>query len=212
MIHSLRRRKRERRRRKREYEKRGIIPNMKSIHERPKEANQRKEIGHWEGDLIIGKGHGSAVLTLVERVSRYTVIVPLGKAMTSEVVIRACSEALTQFPKELQKSLTYDRGKEMTHHQLLTATTGIQVYFADPHAPWQRGTNENTNGLIREFFPKGTDFCKHSSEEIKEVENLLNMRPRKVLGFETPQSVLSAYQEDKSPKPPNEWGLPAMLC
>jgi IS30 family transposase len=193
MIKALRRRKKERRRRKGLKEKRGIIPNMVSIHDRPEAANQRQEIGHWEGDLIIGKGHGSAILTLVERMSRYTIIVPLGDKMNSLAVIKACKEELGRLPKELQKSLTYDRGKEMTHHEQLTSTLGIQVYFADPHAPWQRGTNENTNGLIREFFPKGTDFCQYSEDEIRHVEGLLNIRPRKILGFRTPEEVLHVY-------------------
>jgi transposase, IS30 family len=113
--------------------------------------------------------------------------------MTSPAVIEACKEELGKLPKELQKSLTYDRGKEMAHHEQLTAALGIQVYFADPHAPWQRGTNENTNGLIREFFPKRTDFCQHEEKEFSKVKMLLNNRPRKILGFRTPQEVFEAY-------------------
>ena len=198
MICSLRRRKKERKRRKCAHEKRGTIPNMVSIHDRPQAANQRKEIGHWEGDLIIGKGHGSAVLTLVERLTRYTIVVPVWEDMSSQAVVQACQKELGRLPKELQRSLTYDRGKEMTHHEQLTSALGIQVYFADPRSPWQRGTNENTNGLIREFFPKGTDFCHYNESEIRHVEKLLNNRPRKILGFQTPQEVLKDYLSRKS--------------
>jgi IS30 family transposase len=193
MIKCLRRRRRERRRRGNKNEKRGKIPNMVSIHERPEAANLREEVGHWEGDLVIGKGHRSAVLTLVERLSRYTIIVPIWDNMTSLAVIEACRAKLGQLPQALQKSLTYDRGKEMFYHEHLTRALGIKVYFADPHAPWQRGTNENTNGLIREFFPKGTDFCLHQELEFQLVEALLNRRPRKVLGFKTPKEVFESY-------------------
>lgn len=193
MIKCLRRRRRERRRRSNVNDKRGKIPNPVSIHDRPELANLRQEVGHWEGDLVVGKGHGSAILTLVERCSRYTLIIPLGNEMTSLAVIEACKKALGDLPKSLQKSLTYDRGREMFYHEKLTEALGIVVYFADPHAPWQRGTNENTNGLIREFFPKGTDFCSHQEEEIKQVEELLNRRPRKILGFKTPQEVFASY-------------------
>jgi len=190
LIKCLRRRKKCRRRRSRKNEKRGIIRNMVTIHQRPEAANRREEIGHWEGDLVVGKNHKTAILTLVERLSRYTIIVHLRHDMTAEAVLRACEKKFTSFPLELKRSLTYDRGKEMALHESLTLITGVQVYFADPHAPWQRGTNENTNGLIREFFPKGTDFSLHSEEAIQAVESLLNNRPKKVLGFETPAEVM----------------------
>lgn len=193
LIKSLRRRKKQRCRRKGDYEKRGKIPNMVSIHDRSEAANNREEIGHWEGDLVIGKSHKTGVLTLVERVSRYVVIVPLGYNMTSEAVLKACKLGLRDFPSHMKKSLTYDRGKEMSFHEQLTADTGIQVYFADPHSPWQRGTNENTNGLIRDFFPKGTDFTQHSVGDILEVTEMLNIRPRKILGYRTPQEVFRQY-------------------
>jgi len=190
LIKCLRRRKKCRRRRSRKNEKRGVIRNMVTIHQRPEAANKREEIGHWEGDLIVGKNHGTAILTLVERVSRYTIIVHLWHDMSAEAVLRACEKQFASLPKELKKSLTYDRGKEMALHETLTLITGMQVYFADPHCPWQRGTNENTNGLIREFFPKRTDFSQHSEEAIQVVESLLNNRPKKVLGFETPAEVM----------------------
>jgi IS30 family transposase len=130
---------------------------------------------------------------LVERSSRFVRIVKLENDLTSETTVTACEKALIEFPPALRKSLTYDRGKEMALHERLTDNINLEVYFADPHAPWQRGTNENTNGLIREFFPKGTDFSKHSIGEIKEVESLLNMRPRKVLQFATPEELMLKY-------------------
>lgn len=190
LINCLRRRKKHRRRRKCNNEKRGKIPNAVSIHERPEAVNRREEFGHWEGDLIIGKQHQTALLTIVERVSRYTLIVHLGSNMTSEAVVRACEQRLVAFPEELRKSLTYDRGHEMSLHQQLTQVLGINVYFADPHSPWQRGTNENTNGLIRDFFPKGTDFSQCTIEDVQTVETLLNTRPRKILNFATPREII----------------------
>jgi len=159
LIKCLRRRKKCRRRKLKRQEKRGSIRNMTSIHERSEIVNQRREVGHWEGDLIIGKNHGSAILTLVERALRYTMIVHLGSDMSAERVLEACKDRLGALPQELRRSLTYDRGKEMALHESLKLSMGVEVYFADPRAPWQRGTNENTNGLIRDFFPKGTDFC-----------------------------------------------------
>lgn len=193
LIKCLRRRKKCRRRRSCKNEKRGVIRNMVTIHQRPEAANKREEIGHWEGDLVVGKDHKTAILTLVERLSRYTIIVHLWRDMTAEAVLKACGKTFASFPEELKRSLTYDRGKEMALHESLTLITGMQVYFADPHAPWQRGTNENTNGLIREFFPKRTDFSLHSEESMQVVESLLNNRPRKVLGFETPAEIMHRY-------------------
>jgi len=193
LIKCLRRRKKCRRRRSRKNEKRGVIRNMVTIHQRSEAANKREEIGHWEGDLVIGKNHKTAILTLVERLSRYTIIVHLWHDTTAEAVLKACEKKFASLPWELKRSLTYDRGKEMALHESLTLTTGVQVYFADPHAPWQRGTNENTNGLIREFFPKGTDFSLYSEEAVQVIESLLNNRPRKVLGFETPAEVMQRF-------------------
>ena len=190
LIQCLRRRKKHRRRKKKERDKRGVIPNMKSIHERPKEATLREEMGHWEGDLVVGKDHKSAILTLVDRKSRFVIIEPLTDGLGSEATIQSCINGLCNLPPELRKTLTYDRGKEMSFHEQLTEAIGIKVYFADPHAPWQRGTNENTNGLIREFFPKGTDFSLCSRQEIKKVEFLLNSRPRKVLQFGVPMELM----------------------
>lgn len=161
------------------------IQDIISISERPAEAIGRTVPGHWEGDLIIGKDRKSAIGTLVERTTRLTLIVPLKKKDALSVRTEF-AKAFKQIPKKFIKSLTYDRGTEMAQHKLFTEDTGIKVFFADPYCPWQRGTNENTNGLIRQYFPKGTDFRNVSIAEIKEAERRLNSRPRKVLEFFTP--------------------------
>ena len=165
---------------------------MKSIHERPLIIENRDDIGHWEGDTIVGKNDNSAIGTLVERKFRLTLIVPLKNGKTAERTIQAFIDKFNELPTNLKKSLTYDRGKEMTYHEKLTAATEMPVYFADPHSPWQRGSNENTNGLIRTFFPKGTDFSNFSDEDFKKVEDSLNNRPRKVLNYLTPNEALQA--------------------
>jgi len=190
-IKALRRKRKKRRSRKDKKEKRGKIPNRVSIHERPKTIDERKEYGHWEGDTVVGCHHASAIGTSVERVSRYTIIVPLNDKKTSKFVVEGFSKELNNLPDSLKKSLTYDNGTEMTLHKILTEKTGMPVYFADPGCPGQRGTNENTNGLVREFFPKGTDFNTVSREELKKVEKLLNQRPRKILNYATPEEVLA---------------------
>jgi len=172
--------------RKLSHEKRGQIPDAVSIHERPEEVEDRKVPGHWEGDLIMGKNHKTALGTLVERTTRYVFIVPL-KGKKAKDVREAFTDHFLDVPEELKLSLTYDRGKEMVQHKKLTEDTGIDVYFADPHSPWQRGTNENTNGLIRDFFPKGTDFSKVSYEEVKHVQDMLNERVRKTLKWKSPE-------------------------
>lgn len=161
------------------------IQDIISISERPKEAEGRAVPGHWEGDLIIGKDRKSAIGALVERTTRLTLIVPLKKKDAMSVRMEF-SKAFKKIPKKFTKSLTYDRGTEMAQHKLFTENTGIKVFFADPYCPWQRGTNENTNGLIRQYFPKGTDFRKISIADIKEAERRLNSRPRKTLDFYTP--------------------------
>ena len=177
-----------RRRRYRTNEQRGKISNIVSIHERPKESKGRTIGGHWESDLIVGKDHASAIGTIVERTTRTTIIVPL-KAKDAETVRVSFAKAVKHLPKEMMKSITHDRGHEMAQHELFTKETNIQVYFADPYSPWQRGTNENTNGLIRQFFPKGTDFNTVTNKEIKRVQKLLNERPRKVLDWKTPKEA-----------------------
>lgn len=191
LIKCLRQRKKRRYTRKRKNEKRGKIPNMISIKERSPKVEQRIELGHWEGDHVVGKDHRTAIATLVERSSRYTIIVPLIKNKSSLDTVSSFIQIFNTMPNELRKSLTYDRGKEMTLHEIFTKITDVQVFFADPHSPWQRGTNENTNGLIRQFFPKGTDFSKYRIDDYQKVQDLLNNRPRKVLGYMTPKEKLS---------------------
>lgn len=168
-------------------ETRGKIQEMLSIHERPPEVADRIIPGHWEGDLIIGKYRASALATLVERTTRYTMIIPLREGKKAPDVRKALQQRLTTLPEDLRRSMTYDQGKEMSQHKQFTIDTGITVYFADPGSPWQRGTNENTNGLIRQFFPKGTDFRIITDQEIQNAEDLLNGRPRKCLGFAFPK-------------------------
>jgi IS30 family transposase len=172
-------------------EKRGKIANMLSIEERPAEVADRTVPGHWEGDLILGKYKRSALGTLVERTTRYTILVPLGDQKDALSVRKAYAEAFKTVPDELRKTLTYDQGKEMSQHEQFTIDTGIQVFFAHPGSPWERGTNENTNGLLRQYFPKGTDFTQVSENEIKEVQRKLNDRPRKALNFYKPNEVFN---------------------
>ncbi len=172
-------------------ETRGKIANMLSIEERPAEVAERSVPGYWEGDLILGKYKHSALGTLVERTTRYTILVPLGEHKDAASVREAYAEAFKSLPAELKKSLTYDQGKEMSEHEQFTIDTGIQVYFAHPGSPWERGTNENTNGLIRQYFPKGTDFTQVSKEQILEVQRKLNDRPRRALGYLKPDEVIN---------------------
>ncbi len=188
LLRALRLRRKHRKSRRRSHDRRGVIPDMISIEERPAEVADRTVPGHWEGDLLLGRRHASALGTLVERTTRTTLLVPLwAKDATS--VRRAFAREMRTLPQQMARSLTYDRGKEMAEHKLFTQQTRIQVYFAHPHSPWERGTNENTNGLIRQFFPKGTDFLTVSRREIKHVQDLLNGRPRKVLNWRTPSEV-----------------------
>lgn len=174
-----------RRKRGKMHPKRGHIQDMILIKERPEEVKDRIIPGHWEGDLILGKQRQSALGTLVERTTRTTILVPL-KEKDAYAVRKAFAKETKRLPKKMKLSLTYDRGKEMAEHKLFTKETKIRVFFADPYSPWQRGTNENTNGLIRQYFPKGTDFGRIPRKEIKLVQDLLNGRPRKVLKWKTP--------------------------
>lgn len=167
------------------------IEDAISISERPKETEGRTVPGHWEGDLILGQRHNSAIGTLVERTTRLTLLVPL-KEKDALSVRKDFAKAFKRIPRQFKKTLTYDRGMEMSEHKLFSAETKIQVYFADPHSPWQRGTNENTNGLIRQYFPKGTDFRQVPVSLIRKAEKQLNSRPRKVLKYMTP--LESFYQ------------------
>ena len=166
------------------------IQNYISIEERPAEIADRTIPGHWEGDLIMGHNNGSALGTLVERTTRMTFLVQL-KEKDATAVRKSFAKEFEHLPKGLKRSLTYDQGQEMAQHKLFTKSTKIQVYFAHPHSPWERGTNENTNALIRQFFPKGTDFSKVTLENIKKAQGMLNNRPRKTLEFLTPHEVFS---------------------
>lgn len=172
-------------------ENRGRISQMLSIEERPAEVADRTVPGHWEGDLILGKYKRSALGTLVERTTRYMLLVPLGNKKDAVSVREGYGKAFKTIPEELKKTLTYDQGKEMSQHVQFTIDTGIQVFFAHPGSPWERGTNENTNGLIRQYFPKGTDFTQVSEEEIKEVQIKLNNRPRAVLNYNKPDEAFN---------------------
>mgnify|MGYP001574582279 FL=1 len=192
LIKSLRQERKYRRKQKhgKIEETRGKIADMISIEERPAEVANRTIPGHWEGDLILGRHKRTALGTLVERTTRYTILVPL-RAKDAISVRQAYTKELSSLPGEITKTLTYDQGKEMSEHKQFTIDTGIQVYFAHPGSPWERGTNENTNGLIRQYFPKGTDFNSVSRREIKRVQRELNDRPRAVLDYQKPDEVIN---------------------
>lgn len=169
---------------------RGKIANMRLIHDRPEEVGGRSIGGHWEGDLIKGAGNKSAVGTLVERKSRFVVLVKLPDA-TAASVLQGFSEAFERIPAVIRESMTYDQGKEMACHEELSERIKMDIYFCDPHSPWQRGSNENANGLIREYLPKGVDLSTFDQDYLDKIARALNGRPRKVLGFLTPEEVFS---------------------
>jgi len=166
----------------------GPIPEMISIEERPAEVADRSVPGHWEGDLLIGAGQHSCLGTLVERQTRLVLLVPLKKKDATSVR-EAFAQAIRRLPHQMAKTLTYDQGSEMAEHKRFTIQTQMTVYFCHPHSPWERGTCENTNGLLRQFFPKGTDFNKVTFKEIRRVERLMNGRPRKVLDWDSPSDA-----------------------
>jgi IS30 family transposase len=182
---------RAKRRARRRPENTGHIRDMVMISERPPEADDRAVPGHWEGDLIIGQGCRSAVGTLVERTSRYVLLLHLPDGRDAAGVESAMRQAITTLPAQLRRSITWYQGKEMSRHAQFTIATGIQVYFCDPHKPWQRGSNENTNGLLRQYMPKGTNLFAHTAEDLARYAESLNNRPRKTLGYMTPSERLA---------------------
>jgi len=165
-----------------------VIQDFISIEERPKEVADRIIPGHWEGDLLMGHNNASALGVLVERTTRMIFLVRL-KNKDAQTVRIAFGRKFKHLPAGLKRSLTYDNGQEMVQHKLFTENTHIQVYFAHPHSPWERGTSENTNDILRQFFPKGINFNKISLREINKIQNLVNDRPRKILDFSTPHEV-----------------------
>lgn len=192
LIACLRHHNQQRLPRSRGVDRRGRIKDMQSIHIRPPEIEDRLIPGHWEGDLIKGEGNRSCVGTLVERTTRFVVLARMDNAGTRSVV-DSFSAVLNRQPAELRKSMTYDQGREMHGHKILTERTGVQIYFADPHSPWQRGSNENTNGLLRQYLPKGSDLSIYSQEELDAIALSLNTRPRETLGWKTPLVVYAEH-------------------
>ncbi len=172
---------------------RGKIPDMVNISERPVEASDRAVPGSWEGDLIIGKGGKSQIATLVERASRFVMLVGVPYDRTAQRVAALVAQKMETLPGFLRNSVTCDQGKEMAEHASFTIKTGIDVYFCDPHSPWQRGSNENTNGLLRQYFPKGTDLSGYTQAELDAVADELNNRPRQTLGWLKLTEVLNKF-------------------
>jgi IS30 family transposase len=171
-------------------ERRGRIPGMTNISERPPEAEDRAVPGHWEGDLITGTHNKTAIGTLVERMTGFTVLLHLPGDHGADTVAEAMITAISQLPDTLKKTLTWDQGVEMTNHAQIAAATDLDIYFCDPHSPWQRGSNENTNGLLRQYFPKGTDLSVYAPDYLEHVARKLNNRPRRRLDWQTPAEAL----------------------
>jgi IS30 family transposase len=176
---------------RRSQERRGRLPNMTMIDQRPEEAADRSAAGHWEGDLITGEDNRSAIGTLVERTSRYTILLYLPGRHTADAVRDAVIDAMKDLPAHLRRSLTWDQGSEMAMHAEIAQALGMPVYFCEKASPWQRPSNENTNGLLRQYFPKGTNLHSHDADEVAAVAEELNDRPRKTLGWQTPAAVLA---------------------
>ena len=187
----LRTRRERRKPHNRPERRKGRLVETIHISQRPAEVADRAVPGHWEGDLIIGKNAGSAIGTLVERSTRFVMLVHLPKRRTAEDFAEALVPVLRTLPDQLRRSLTWDQGKEMALHKKISFEADIPLYFCDPASPWQRGTNENTNGLLRQYFPKGTDLSSWSAEEIEAVALALNTRPRKTLGWKTPAEAFN---------------------
>jgi IS30 family transposase len=171
----------------------GQIPDMVSIHDRPpvEHPDETRIPGHWEGDLIIGKNNGSAIGTVVERATGYLMLLHLPAGRGVEHVTAALTQRLVELPDSLRQSLTWDQGKELSQHAKVSVDADIDIYFADPHTPWHRPSNENTNGLLRQYFPKGTDLSVHTAEHLRFVEHEMNDRPRKRLDYLKPQELMN---------------------
>ena len=198
MLACLRQGRQARRPRGRGKDRRDRIAEELRIAARPEDVAERRIPGHWEGDLIKGAYNRSAVGTLVERTSRLVMIAQMDRADALGAQ-HAFERLFEQVPPNLRKSLTYDRGSEMARHAELTRTTGVKVYFADPYSPWQRGSNENINGLIRQYLPKGADLSHHTQDDLDAIAYLLNTRPRKVLDFQTPREVFDQLLKRELP-------------
>jgi IS30 family transposase len=187
----LRRGRTQRKPRSRPEERRGKLVETISISQRPAEAEDRAVPGHWEGDLIMGRDNGSAIGTLVERSTRFVLLIHMPGPRTAQAFHDAIVPTINTLPMELKRSLTWDNGKEMALHRQITMATGMKIYFADPNSPWQRGTNENTNGLLRQYFPKGVSLRQYSPADLTEAARRLNTRPRQTLGWRTPAQALN---------------------
>ena len=186
------------RRPRRRNERRGRIPGMVSISERPPEVEDRAIPGHWEGDLLMGRSNRSAIGTLVERSTRFLILLHFPRGHAATEVEAAMIEATYRLPRVLWKSLTWDRGAEMANHAQIKLATELDIYFCDPASPWQRGTNENTNGLLRQYFPKGTDLSGYHPDYLEYVSAEMNQRPRKTLGWRTPAQALDQLLSEAS--------------
>jgi transposase, IS30 family len=177
----------------------GPVPGMVMISERPAEAADRAVPGHWEGDLIMGAGNRTAIGTLVERSTRYCLLLHLPASHDAATVAAAMTETISTLPAALRRSLTWDQGAEMAHHHQITLATGLDIYFCDPHSPWQRGSNENTNGLLRQYFPKHTSLARYTRADLDAAALELNDRPRKTLGWKTPAQALTELLSHPDP-------------
>jgi transposase, IS30 family len=197
LIGCLRQHRQVRRPRRRSGRKRGDIPNLTPISERPIEVEARLVPGHWEGDVIKGRANGSAVGTLVERTTRLVLLARL-PGLDSRSVVQGFARKLGGIPQALRKSMTYDQGREMARHELLTSKLQLQVYLADPHSPWQRPSNENTNGLLRQYLPKNVDLSAFSQRELNTIAERLNNRPRQTLDWMTPNEAWEAQLKSLS--------------
>jgi IS30 family transposase len=185
-------------RRKEGERRQGVIPGMVNISQRPAGAGDRAVPGHWEGDLIAGKAGQSHIGTLVERATRFTMLVPLPDGKSAPAVAAALTPVIAGLPDAVRRSLTWDQGREMYQHAQIAVAADCEIYFCDPHSPWQRPSNENTNGLLRQYFPKGTSLSAHSPQHLAAVADELNGRPRKVLGWKTPAEAMAEFLDSQA--------------